>query len=122
MDKVKLSDLIAQAEKKKTQSKQRKQLYIKSLDGVITVQHPDRALCLEVQDMGSDGNAYLIYECVIEPNLKDSALQNAYGCIKPLDIVDAIFEPGEIALLSNEIIKMAGYDESAVKVVEDLKN
>jgi len=122
MDKVKLSDLIARADKKKGQPRERKELFIKSLDGIITVEKPDRALCLEAQDMGTEGNCYLVYECVAEPKLKDSSLQAAYGCIQPLDIVDQIFEPGEIAQLSIELVRMAGYDEGSVRMVEDLKN
>ncbi|MEW8957784.1 MAG: phage portal protein [Moorella sp. (in: firmicutes)] len=123
MAQVKLSDLIAQAEKRKEQKKVRKQLYIKSLDGEITVEKPSRALCLDALDMGSnEGDAYLVYECVVEPSLKNPELQAAYGCTQPLEIVDKIFEPGEVAQIAKTLVEMAGYGDGAVKVVEDLKN
>jgi len=122
LNKVKLSDLIAKADQKKAKHKKRKELYVKSLDGTIIVEKPDRALILDAFDMDQEGNCYLIYECTIEPNLKDASLHAAYGCIKPMDIIDAIFEPGEIARISGEIVKMAGYDEDSVRMVEEIKN
>lgn len=121
-DKIKLTDLIAQADKKKAQGKKRADIYVKSLEGLITIEQPDRALCLDALDKDEKGDDYLVYECVIEPSLKDKALQDAYGCIEPLDIVEKIFDPGEISLIAVEIIGLAGYGSGSIQVVDDLKN
>ena len=118
---LKLSDLIALADRKKSRQREQKHLYVKSLDGIITVEKPDRALCVDALDM-EDGDAYLVLECVVEPNLKESELLQAYGCVEPLEVVEKIFDPGEISLISQELVKMAGYGDDIVKVVDDLKN
>lgn len=118
---LKLSDLIALADRKKSRQREQKHLYVKSLDGIITVEKPDRALCVDALDM-DDGDAYLVLECVVEPKLKESELLQAYGCVEPLEVVEKIFEPGEISLISQELVKMAGYGDDIVKVVDDLKN
>lgn len=118
---LKLSDLIALADRKKSRQREQKHLYVKSLDGIITVEKPDRALCVDALDM-EDGDAYLVLECVVEPNLKEPQLLQAYGCVEPLEVVEKIFDPGEISLISQELVKMAGYGDDIVKVVDDLKN
>jgi hypothetical protein len=123
MNKVTLKDLIARAEQSKADKKELRQLYVTSLDGTITIIKPDRAMVLEAMDMGNeeDGDRYLVYNCVVDPNLKDKDLQNAYKTVSPLDIVDKIFDPGEVASISKEIVRLAGYIDS-VKVVDDIKN
>lgn len=122
MKKVTIKDLIAKAEQSKEDKKELRQLYITSLDGTITIMKPDRALVYESMDMDEeDGDRYLVYNCVVEPNLKDKDLQNTYKTVSPLDIVDKIFDPGEVASISKEIVRLAGYIDS-VKVVDDIKN
>lgn len=118
---IKLSDLIALADKKKGRQREQKHLYVKSLDGVITIEKPDRALCIDALDM-DDGDAYLVLQCVVHPNLKDSTLLQAYGCAEPLEVIEKLFDPGEISLISQELVKMAGYGDDIVKAVDDLKN
>lgn len=95
-------------------------LYIKSLDGVITIESPTAAMARESQDM-ENGDAYIVYSCVTEPCLKAKELQEAFGCADPIEIVDQVFEPGEIPLIAVECLKLAGYIDG-VKAVDDLKN
>lgn len=123
MNKVTLKDLIARAEQSKKDKKELRRLYVTSLEGTITIIKPDRAMVLEAMDMENeeDGDRYLVYNCVVDPNLKDKDLQNAYKTISPLEIVDKIFDPGEIANISKEIVRLAGYIDS-VKIVDDIKN
>lgn len=123
MKKITIKDLIAKAEQSKTDKKELRQLYVTSLDGTITIIKPDRSMVLEAMDMENeeDGDRYLVYNCVVDPNLKDKDLQNAYKTISPLDIVDKVFDPGEVASISKEIVRLAGYIDS-VKVVDDIKN
>lgn len=121
--KATLEDLISRAEQRKKDKKEVRKLYIKSLDSTITIIKPDRALVLESLNMEDETEAdkYLVYNSVVEPNLKDKSLQEAYKTISPLDVVDEIFDPGEIAGISKEIVKLAGYGDS-VQVVNDIKN
>ena len=87
--------------------------------GTVTVKKPTKSIVLESIEQEKTGDAYLILNQVVEPNLKDPALQEAYGCVEPLDIVEKIFMPGEVANLARAIMRTSGY---GVDVVEDLKN
>ncbi|MDF2546146.1 MAG: hypothetical protein K0R93_1044 [Anaerosolibacter sp.] len=100
-----------------------KQLYVQSLEGVIVIEKPSKDLCLDALSEDDEGAAdrHLVYNCVIEPNLKNPDLIKAYGLDRPIEIVDKIFEPGEVAAISKECLAFAGYIDS-VKVVEDIKN
>jgi hypothetical protein len=123
MEKVTLSKLIAEAEniKKKSAARATKDLYVKSLDGTIVIQEPDRSLCLDAMDMGAEGDDYLVMESVIEPNLKDRDLLQTYGCATPLELIALLFKPGERSKIAIEAVGLAGYGDS-VSAVEDLKN
>jgi len=120
--KITLKELIARKEQmleaKKTPKT--KELYIKSLDGTITVEGPTSALAKDAQEM-TDGDQYLVYQCVIDPCLKSKELQEAFGCVEPMEIVEKLFDPGEIPQISVECLRLAGYIDG-VKAVEDVKN
>ena len=95
-------------------------LYIKSLDGTITIEAPTADLARDAQDM-DNGDAYMVYSCVTEPCLKSKELQQAFGCVEPMEIVEKIFDVGEIPQIAVECLKLAGYVDG-VKAVEDIKN
>lgn len=104
-------------EAKKT--KKTADLYVRSVDSVITIQQPDGALCRDANDMEpGEGDRYMCYECIIEPALKSKELQEAFGCREPMDIVEIIFAPGEIPQIAIECMKLAGY----MGGVEAIKN
>lgn len=63
-----------------------------------------------------------VYEGVVEPNLKDSALQQAYDCFSPLDIVEKIFTPIEADRIATQINILSGYAEGDKRVIEEIKN
>ncbi len=97
--------MLESKEKKKTRD-----LYVKSIDAVITVEEPSGALCRDANDMEpGEGDKYMCYECIVEPNLKDAEVQKQFGCTNPMDIVDVIFAPGEIPQIAIECMKLAGY-------------
>lgn len=122
MKKLTLQKLIARADQGKRDKKELRQLYVKSQDGVITIMKPSRDLIYDALDMDTlEGDKYLVYNSVVEPDLKNKDLHKAYKVITPIDIVDALFDPGEVADISKEIVRLAGYVDS-VKVVDDLKN
>lgn len=126
--KITIADLLANKDKLKKKTAAKAQLFIESLGGQITVQEPSRDLCTEVFEMAENpetrgmSDVHMAYNCVVEPNLKDSELQKAYGCVQPTDIVDELFKAGEVAAISTFCIGMAGYGTGLKKVDEEIKN
>ncbi len=110
--KLTLQELLRRKEQmleaKKT--KATKELYISSIDATITIEEPDGALCRDAADMeAGDGDKYICYECIKEPNLKSKEVQDAFGCAEPMDIVEVLFKPGEIPQIAMECMKLAGF-------------
>ena len=97
--------MIESKKVKKTQD-----LYVKSIDATITIEEPTGALCRDANDMDAgEGDKYLCYECIKEPNLKSKEVQEAFNTAVPMDVVDVIFAPGEIPQIAIECMKLAGY-------------
>ena len=71
---------------------------------------------------GMQASIEAVYDGVVEPNLKDTALQQAYDCFSPLDIVEKIFTPIEIDRIATQINVISGYAEGDRKVIEEVKN
>lgn len=117
--KLTLTDLIKEKEKYQVKTGVKKDLYLDQLNATITVLQPERSMVLD--SIESESDEILVYNIVVEPNLKDTELHKAYGCVEPLDIVSKIFDPGTIKGIAQAGLKLAGY-ESNVKAVEDLKN
>ncbi len=102
-------------------------LYVKSLDGTITITAPDRAIIADSAEMAKDntmiGDVYIVYRCVTNPALGDKELQEAFGCVEPMDIVEKLFLPGEITAIAKELLELAGYDNDGVKnITDEIKN
>ena len=121
--KLTLEQLIAKKEQAAAEKSKKKtaELYVKSLDACITIQKPDAKLMRDIMEM-EDGNEYLVYQCCIDPCLKSKELLEAYGVAVPHEIVNEIFEPGEIGAISLKCAELAGYGEGSVRLVEDIKN
>lgn len=125
--KLTLTDLIKEKEKYQVKKDVTEDIYIQRLDASITIRKPERSLCLDTISMSRDkdqadqADVYMAYNIVVEPDLKDTELQKAYGCVEPTDIVEKIFDPGEIASISQAGLELSGYISSA-KRVKDLKN
>ena len=121
---LKLEDLINKAGEKK--GDKYVEIYIKRLDATIKAKEPDNTLILESIDIlkenAHESDLHLVYNSIIEPNIKDSTLHNTYNVSRPVEILDKIFTLGEIAGISKVLVGSAGYEESAVKLVEDIKN
>lgn len=93
--------------------------------GTITVKKPSRAFVLEALGLSdaAESDAYMVLNMTAEPNLKDTELQKAYGCMDPLDIIGKLFDSGEAAAISKAIMKCAGYgDNIKADVHEEAKN
>ncbi|MDT3415597.1 hypothetical protein QO009_001455 [Brevibacillus aydinogluensis] len=123
-----IADLLSEKEKLKRGKRRTANLYIESLDGEITIQEPDRSIAIEALTMAQDdsrsqmADPYIVYHCVVQPDLKDAQLQKEFGCVEPTDIVGILFRPGEIAAISGHALKLAGFGEGVRKVDRDIKN
>lgn len=117
--KLNIKELIANAENIKKRKEETRDFYIKGLDGTVTVKKPDRQIILDSYDMDDNHQAdlYIVYESTLEPNFKDKELQEAYGVVG-YEVLDEIFDPGEVSTLAKMIVEFAGYGDS----VEEIKN
>lgn len=119
---VTIEDLLNR--KEEIQRGKKQQFDLETSIGTITVRMPKRSEVLETRGLkDSDSDGYLIYQTVVEPDLSNRKLQQAYGCGEPTDIVTALFLPGEIPTLAVKIMELAGFSRNIEsKVHEDLKN
>ena len=127
-NKITVTDLLKNKEKYAKKESVKADVYIKRLDGNITIEKPSRSLVMESLEMAYDDNQkmnadpFLVYNVIVEPDLKDKELQKEYECVEPMDIVSKIFEPGEISRIAQFAVELAGYGESGVEMVKELKN
>lgn len=122
--KLTLADFITRKEQRERDKKtpQTDDLYIKSLDGYITVSEPTSEQLTDARKIAEDneeyGNTYIVYQCCVEPSLKSAELQSG----EPFDTVLSVFKPGEVQMIAAHLMKMAGYDSDSVTVTDKLKN
>ena len=126
MKKLTITDLLKNKEQYKVKSDIKEEVFIERLDSTITIKKPERSLCMEAvqltkDDNGTTADIFLVYNVVVEPNLKDKNLLKEFGCVEPTDIVEKIFEAGEIMQISQVALELSGYN-SGVKRVKDIKN
>lgn len=123
MSAVTIAQLIAQREAIK---EKKKALYdLETSVGTITVKPPTGALVAEAWDMPNafEGNAHIVYECVIAPDLKSKELQDAFGVFEPTEIVTAIFQVGEVNKIAGKLLDISGFKGKIVgKLHEETKN
>ena len=65
-----------------------------------------------------DLNVHILLAGVVEPSLKDKALQEKYGAATPAELVKKLFLAGEIETISRMIEQLSGY---RVTVLEEIK-
>jgi len=120
---LKITDLLAQKEaiKKRNDAPKRGTFYVDSLGGSVTIEAPTRDIVNDALEMEDNSDHFIVYQTVIEPNLKDSELQKEFGCVEPTDIVEKLFTIGEISSLAIESMELAGYTDK-VTPVDELKN
>lgn len=129
---LKLQDLINKAGEHRQSKNKTLEIYVKSFDGIFKMKKPSNALLLESLDIASEdaheGDIHLIYNSAIEPNLKSEELQESYGVARPVEIVDELFDLGEIKAVATILAESAGYGKDVARLVEskdlieDVKN
>lgn len=118
-----LQELIAKREGIKEKRTQKYE--IETSVGTILAVLPDAGLVAEAIDLPTsfEANKHVAYNCIIEPNLKDSELQKVYGVADPIDIVTEVFSPGELSKIANKLFDLAGFKGKLVtKVHKEIKN
>ncbi|MFD3271521.1 hypothetical protein ACE3MS_15485 [Paenibacillus dendritiformis] len=126
--KLTITDLLARKEQLKKKKVRKQTLLVESLDAEIVIQEPSRAIVTEALEMSQDStrsemaDIHVVYHSVVEPNLKDKELQDAFGCVEPTDIVKFIFRDGEIGMISGLAVQLAGYGQGISKVDREIKN
>lgn len=89
---------------------------------------PTREDIMDSEGFALDGenmeDEMLIYACCLEPSLKSEEIQGLKDDANdhPVTVVRKIFLIGEIATLSRDLIKLAGFGEESVKVYKEVKN
>ena len=67
-------------------------------------------------------NTAIVIENTIDPNFKDAESMKLTGCIKPEQYLDKVLLSGEVATLSDEILKFSGFNTSMNELVDEVKN
>lgn len=120
---VTIAELIS---KRKDIATKKAALYdIETSIGEITCKIPDAALISDAWDMknSADSNKYLVYSCCVNPNLHNDELLRSFEVSEPEDIVDELFQPGEIPKIAGFLLRTAGFDTNITgKLHKTLKN
>lgn len=120
-----LTDLMKGKEKYHVKDDVTEAVIVERLGVEVVLRKPEKSLCVDTMKMSRDENndtdadEYMVYNTMVEPNLKDPELKKEYGCTLPTDIVHKIFEPGEIAQLSEVAFELAGYKKGGVKAIKN---
>ncbi len=112
-------------ERKEEIAAKKKQLYdIETSVGTVTFKLPSISLVTEAWDLSPrEGNKNLVYQCAVEPNLKNKELQKAFGCAEPFDIVEEIFMAGEVSKIAGQLLKLAGFGSDITATLhKEIKN
>lgn len=118
---VSINELLA---KKEEIAKRKAELYdLETSVGTITVKKPSNSLLATALDMEERNDEFLIVESVVSPNLKDKSLLDGFDCFEPLDVVNALFEVGEIRAIAGQILKLVGMGKTIeTKLHDEVKN
>ena len=120
-----VTDLMKEKEKYHVKDDVTEPVLVERLGVEVVLRKPEKSLCVDTMKMSQDKNndtdadEYMVYNTMVEPDLKDKELQKAYDCKLPTDIVAKIFDPGEIAQLSEVAFELAGYRKGGVKAIKN---
>lgn len=121
-----LEQLIKNAEKLKGNKKEKlheikiNRFIDLGIEGTVKIKRPDTVLLTSYAERKNDIN-YLISESVVEPDLSNNELQNAFGAKTKIELVKKLFTPSEISDL-DVLIGRVIRENRAATLVDDLKN
>ena len=96
------------------------ELEIKRLKDTIKIKSLDVNKLINLADTSKnqyETNVKIVYYAMVEPNVRDKDLQEAYKTkSNPYKIVESIFKPVEVNLISDKVCEISG-----LKEVEDME-
>ena len=96
------------------------ELFIKRLNDTIKIKSLDVNKLINLADTSKnqyETNVKIVYYAMVEPNVRDKELIEAYKVkTNPYKIVESIFKPIEINLISDKVCEISG-----LKDVEDME-
>lgn len=69
-----------------------------------------------------EASIFVILQSVTDPNLKDKQLLEKFGAPTPKELIKTLLLSGEIASLSEQIMKLSGFNSTTELDGDDLKN
>ena len=103
------------------------ELEIKRLKDTVKIRSLDVNKLINLADSCKnqyEANIKIVYYGMVEPNLKDKELQEAYKVMtNPYKIVECVFKPIEINLISDKICEISGLKdvENMDQLVKEVK-
>lgn len=117
---IKNADKVKEKQPEKLYTLKVKRLENLGFDGTLKVRKPDVLLISSYVERNRD-SAYLAAESIVEPNLNDKALQEAFKVKNRKDLVKRLFTVEEIGEIDAQLgIIMKRNPE--VSIVDDIKN
>ena len=71
------------------------------------------------ESLSDDVAVHILLQGCVDPNLKESALQERFGGATPAETVKAMLLPGEIEDLSRAVERLCGYRRSTIDEVKN---
>lgn len=124
-------ELLLKMDKGKVQTVPTKQVEVTRLSGIagepfmVTLKAvsgdkwSDIVETLGVNAGNYKSSKHLLLSGMVDPKLSDHALQEAYGAVTPLDLMEKLFTAGEIMNLAAEVTDLSGLGENAVAEVKN---
>ena len=73
----------------------------------------------ELQRLSEDLECHIVLEGCVEPSFRDPALMAKYQAATPLDVLQAMLLPGEIADLSRAVERLTGFRGSTIREIKN---
>lgn len=103
----------------KIEKRQEKKVKVKRLDLVFTLQSLGYNRVAEIRKLGDERvPLHIILAGTVDPDFKNTALQEKYGAATPAELVEKLLLPGEIEDLSREVEKLSGYRSVTIEQVK----
>ena len=117
------ADLIVKLDKIKARKLKEAVYFVEELGGNIIIKEPTFETIKDSSEMNKDeADSYLVSQCIIQPELRNSELMAKFGAANPSELVKVLFKPQTITHLALSVISLGHFDGSGVKKVEEVKN
>ena len=66
-----------------------------------------------------DANVKLAFTGLVDPSMKDKDLMEKFNCSTPAQLVEKIFQGGEISAIADAIMELSGFGKNTVEGVKN---